>query len=108
MPRYEFKPVLQGFLKLGKDQFVSAPKVDMYTKFACPYCVRAKMLLGRKGVEIDEIDITFGGEKREEMIQRAPGARTVPQIFIGDFHVGGSDDLAALDREGKLDALLAL
>ena len=85
---------------------MSAPKVDIYTKFACPYCVRAKMLLQRKGVEFEEFDITFGGEKRDEMLERAPDARTVPQIFIGDFHVGGSDDLAALDREGKLDALL--
>ena len=87
---------------------MSAPKVDIYTKFACPYCVRAKMLLSRKGVEFEEFDITFGGEKREEMLERAPQARTVPQIFIGDFHVGGSDDLAALDRQGKLDALLGL
>ncbi|KPL67557.1 glutaredoxin [Erythrobacter sp. SG61-1L] len=87
---------------------MSTPKVDIYTKFACPYCMRAKALLERKGVEFEEFDITFGGEKREEMIQRAPMARTVPQIFIGDYHVGGSDDLAALDREGKLDPLLGL
>ena len=87
---------------------MSAPKVEMYSKFACPFCVRAKMLLSRKGVEFEEFDITFGGEKRAEMLQRAPHARTVPQIFIGDFHVGGSDDLAALEREGKLDALLGL
>jgi glutaredoxin 3 len=97
-----------SFKGFGKDFAVSAPKVEMYTKFACPYCVRAKMLLGRKGVEVEEFDITFGGEKREEMLKRAPDARTVPQIFIGDFHVGGSDDLAALEREGKLDALLGL
>lgn len=87
---------------------MSAPKVEIYTKFACPYCVRAKMLLTSKGVEFEEFDITFGGEKTEEMKQRAPGARTVPQIFIGDHHVGGSDDLAALDRKGELDALLGL
>jgi glutaredoxin 3 len=80
----------------------------MYSKFACPYCVRAKMLLKRKGVDFAEYDITLGGPKRAEMLERAPGARTVPQIFIGDFHVGGSDDLAALDRAGKLDALLGL
>lgn len=87
---------------------MSAPKVEIYTKFACPYCVRAKMLLSRKGVEFEEYDITFGGAKKQEMQERAPQARTVPQIFIGDYHVGGSDDLAALDREGKLDALLGL
>ena len=55
---------------------MSAPKVDIYTKFACPYCVRAKMLLQRKGVEFEEFDITFGGEKRDEMLERAPDART--------------------------------
>lgn len=83
-------------------------KVEIYSKFACPYCVRAKMLLKRKGVEFEEYDITLGGPKRAEMLERAPGARTVPQIFIGDVHVGGSDDLAALDRAGKLDPLLGL
>ena len=87
---------------------MSAPKVEMYSKFACPYCVRAKMLLKRKGVDFEEYDITLGGPKRAEMLDRAPGARTVPQIFIGDVHVGGADDLAALDRAGKLDALLGL
>lgn len=87
---------------------MSAPKVEIYSKFACPYCVRAKMLLKRKGVEFAEYDITLGGPKREEMLARAPGSRTVPQIFIGDVHVGGSDDLAALDRAGKLDPLLGL
>ena len=87
---------------------MSTPKIDIYTKFACPYCVRAKMLLKRKGAEFEEFDITLGGPKRAEMLERAPDARTVPQIFIGDVHVGGSDDLAALDREGRLDALLGL
>ena len=81
--------------------------VDIYTKFGCGYCFRAKRLLDEKGVAYNEFDITMGGPKREEMIQRAPMARTVPQIFIDEFHVGGSDDLAALEREGKLDALLA-
>jgi glutaredoxin 3 len=66
------------------------------------------MLLKHKGVEFEEFDITMGGPKRDEMLQRSPEARTVPQIFIGDFHVGGYDDLQALDREGKLDALLGL
>ena len=86
---------------------MTTPVIDIYTKFACPFCVRAKHLLSKKGVEFNEYDITMGGEKRDEMMERAPMARTVPQIFIGDVHVGGSDDLAALEREGKLDALLA-
>ncbi|MGQ7829148.1 glutaredoxin 3 [Altererythrobacter sp. Z27] len=86
---------------------MATPKVEIYTKFACGYCVRAKHLLDRKGVDYTEYDITLGGPKRAEMLERAPNAMTVPQIFIGDFHVGGSDDLAALEREGKLDALLA-
>lgn len=86
---------------------MSQPKVDIYTKFGCPYCVRAKRLLDQKGADYTEFDITMGGPKRDAMRERAPGAMTVPQIFIGDTHVGGSDDLAALEREGKLDALLA-
>ena len=81
--------------------------VDIYTKFGCGYCFRAKRLLDEKGVAYNEFDITMGGPKRDEMMQRAPMARTVPQIFIGEVHVGGSDDLAALEREGKLDSLLA-
>ncbi len=87
---------------------MSTPKIDIYTKFSCPYCVRAKMLLKNKGVEFEEFDITMGGPKRDEMMERAPMARTVPQIFIGDYHVGGSDELAALERDGKLDSLLGL
>ena len=83
-----------------------AAKVDIYTKFGCGFCFRAKSLLEKKGVEFNEYDVTMGGEKKEEMQQRAPNARTVPQIFIGDHYVGGSDELAALEREGKLDALL--
>lgn len=83
------------------------PKVEIYTKFMCPYCTRAKSLLTAKGVSFEEHDITMGGPKRQEMLDRAKGKSTVPQIFIGDTHVGGSDDLAALDRGGKLDALLA-
>lgn len=81
--------------------------IDIYTKFACPFCVRAKHLLEKKGVEFNEHDITMGGPKRDEMMERAPDARTVPQIFIGETHVGGSDELAALEQTGKLDALLA-
>ncbi|MCZ8369422.1 MAG: glutaredoxin 3 [Porphyrobacter sp.] len=86
---------------------MAAPRIDIYTKFACPFCVRAKRLLSEKGAQFIEHDITMGGPKRAEMLARAPDAMTVPQIFIGETHVGGSDDLAALEREGKLDALLA-
>jgi glutaredoxin 3 len=83
------------------------PRVEIYTKFLCPYCARAKKLLDGKGVAYEEIDISMGGEKRNEMLQRANGRHTVPQIFIGDRHVGGSDDLAELERSGQLDPLLA-
>jgi glutaredoxin 3 len=86
---------------------MAQPQIDIYTKFACPFCVRAKHLLSRKGADFTEYDITMGGPKRDEMLARAPRAMTVPQIFIGDYHVGGSDDLAELDHAGKLDALLA-
>lgn len=82
--------------------------VEIYTKFGCPYCVRAKHLLDSKGVTYTEYDVTMGGEKRNEMVARAPGARTVPQIFINDAAIGGSDDLRALDSQGKLDALLGI
>jgi glutaredoxin 3 len=81
-------------------------KVEIYTKAFCPYCSRAKALLSSKGVTADEVDITMGGPKRAEMIQRANGRSTVPQVFIDGRHIGGSDDLAALDRAGELDALL--
>jgi glutaredoxin 3 len=82
-------------------------KVEIYTKFACGYCVRAKHLLDSKGVDYAEHDITMGGARRDEMLARAPGARTVPQIFINDVAIGGCDDLRELEYEGKLDALLA-
>jgi glutaredoxin 3 len=87
---------------------VSRPKVEIYTKVYCGYCYRAKRLLESKGVEFTEYDITLGGPKRAEMLERKPGALTVPQVFIDDVGVGGSDDLARLDREGKLDGLLGL
>lgn len=86
---------------------MSQRHVTIYTKFGCGYCFRAKRLLDQKGVEYEEHDVTMGGPKKAEMLERAPNARTVPQIFIGDTHVGGSDDLAALEREGKLDGMLA-
>lgn len=82
-------------------------KIEIYTKLGCPYCVRAVSLLRSKGVAFEEHDITMGGAKRQEMLGRANGRSTVPQIFIGDTHVGGSDDLVALDRAGRLDPLLA-
>jgi glutaredoxin 3 len=81
--------------------------VEIYTKAFCPYCSRAKRLLDEKGVAYEEFDITMGGPRRAEMIQRADGRTTVPQIFVDGAHVGGSDELSALDREGKLDSLLA-
>lgn len=82
-------------------------RIEIYTKAFCPYCTRAKRLLADKGAAFEEYDITLGGEKRAEMLQRAGGRHTVPQVFIDDRHVGGSDDLAALDQAGKLDPLLA-
>jgi len=82
-------------------------KVEIYTKAFCPYCSRAMRLLASKGVEPQEHDITMGGPQRQEMIQRAQGRTTVPQIFIDDRHIGGSDDLAALDARGGLEPLLA-
>ena len=87
---------------------MSQPKVEIYTKLYCGYCYRAKRLLESKGVEFEEYDITLGGPKRTEMLARKPDARTVPQIFLDDRAVGGSDELARLEREGKLDSLLGL
>jgi glutaredoxin 3 len=86
---------------------MATPEVVIYTKFGCGFCFRAKRLLNSKGVHYVEHDITMGGAKRDEMLARAPNARTVPQIFIGGAHIGGSDDLHALDGAGKLDAMLA-
>ena len=83
------------------------PHIEIYTKFLCPYCSRAKALLGEKGVGFDEIDITMDADKRKEMIARSNGGMTVPQIFIGERHIGGCDDLVALDMRGELDGLLS-
>ncbi|MEY2884829.1 MAG: glutaredoxin 3 [Pseudomonadota bacterium] len=83
------------------------PRIEIYTKFLCPYCTRAKALLTGKGATFDEIDISMGGVPRAEMLERSGGRMTVPQIFINGRHIGGSDDLAALDRAGQLDPLLA-
>ncbi|MDB5467723.1 MAG: grxC [Phenylobacterium sp.] len=79
--------------------------VTIYTKPYCPYCVRAVSLLEKKGVEFTEVEAAFDPEKRAEMMQRS-GRATFPQIFIGDRHIGGCDDIMALDRDGKLDPLL--
>lgn len=81
--------------------------VTLYTRPLCPYCVRAVSLLKKKGVAFEEIDAGFNAERKQEMIQRANGARTFPQIFIGEEHIGGCDEMMALERSGKLDALLA-
>ncbi|RYE07522.1 MAG: glutaredoxin 3 [Hyphomicrobiales bacterium] len=81
-------------------------KVQIYTTNWCPYCTAAKSLLADKGVAYEEIDAT-DPEVRADMVQRAHGRRTVPQIFIGDTHLGGYDDMAALERRGQLDPLLA-
>jgi glutaredoxin 3 len=81
--------------------------VEIYTTRWCPYCHMAKALLRRKGVDFAEIDLSRDRQRRGEMIERANGRTTVPQIFVGPVHVGGSDDLHALERAGKLDALLA-
>ena len=79
--------------------------VEIYTKTFCGFCVRATHLLKSKGVEFDEYVIDGGGPKREEMIQRAGGRTTVPQIFVNGRHIGGCSDLLALEREGRLDEL---
>ena len=83
-------------------------KVELYTTMWCPFCARAKALLERKGVAYTEIDIMEQPSRRGEMVQRAGGRSTVPQIFINGEHIGGSDDLAALDRGGGLDPKLGL
>lgn len=81
--------------------------IEIYTSPLCGFCHAAKRLLTQKGASFTEIDVLANPDRKPEMIQRANGGRTVPQIFIGDTHVGGCDDLFALDRAGKLDPLLA-
>jgi len=81
--------------------------VTIYTRQFCGFCVAAKRLLDEKGVNYDEIDASGDPGRRQEMIQRSNGGSTFPQIFVGDTHVGGCDDLFALERSGKLDGLLA-
>ncbi len=81
-------------------------QIEIYTTRSCSYCLAAKRLLSRKGVEFTEIDVSGDPKRRSDMVARANGRMTVPQIFIGSTHVGGYDDLSALDRAGKLDPLL--
>jgi glutaredoxin 3 len=82
-------------------------RVEIYTKFGCPYCARAKQLLADKGVQYEEYEINSTAGKRDEMLERSNGRHTVPQVFIDGRHIGGSDDLADLERRGELDPLLA-
>jgi len=82
-------------------------KVEIYTKAFCGFCYRAKALLDSKGVDYEEFDITMGGPKRGEMVERSNGRITVPQVFIDGRHIGGCDELQALDAKGGLDPLLA-
>lgn len=83
------------------------PQITVYSGPNCPYCQRAKMLLQKKGVAFEEIDVRADPARLDEMMKRANGRKTIPQIFIGGRHIGGCDDLHALDAAGKLDALLA-
>ena len=82
-------------------------QVTIYTKPFCPFCIRAVSLLEKKGVAFDEISAAFDAETKAEMLERSGGRATYPQIFIGDTHVGGCDDIMALEQAGKLDPLLA-
>ena len=92
-------------MRPAADHISGMAKVEIYTTNWCPYCDAVKSLLERKGVAYEEVDAT-PAETRAEMIQRAHGRRTVPQIFVDEKHVGGYDDLAALERGGKLDPIL--
>jgi glutaredoxin 3 len=82
------------------------PKIKIYTTPICPYCVRAKALLKKKGAPFDEVDVFMDADARQEMEDVTNGARTVPQIFIGEQHVGGCEELYALESQGQLDPLL--
>ncbi len=82
-------------------------KVEFYSKFMCPFCIRANGLLKKKGIKVIDIEASRNQVKRAEMNERSGGRNTFPQIFINDQHIGGCDDLFALERAGKLDALLA-
>jgi glutaredoxin 3 len=101
--RYDTAAAFQGVP--GKASAVTVT-VEIYTKWGCGYCQRAKALLDSKAADFSEYDITMGGPRRAEMLERVPHAVTVPQIFIDGAAIGGCDDLFALDRAGKLDPLL--
>ena len=92
---------------LGFPTSTISAKVELYSWQTCPYCIRAKLLLWWKGVDFIDYKIDGDNSAREKMSQRSNGRRTVPQIFINDFHIGGCDDLYELDRQGNLDPLLA-
>jgi glutaredoxin 3 len=96
-----------AFWSVLKAKVSEMARVEVYTSAFCGYCARAKALLRDKGADFEEHDVTMDPVLRDQMIARAGGLRTVPQIFIGDRHIGGSDDLFALDRSGGLDPLLA-
>jgi len=85
-----------------------AEKVEIYTKWGCPYCVAAKSLLDKKGVTYEEYDVTMGGPRKAEMLERVPSARTVPQVLVGGRALGGFDDISALDGRGELESILGL
>jgi len=87
---------------------MSTPEIVMYSTHICPYCDRARLLFQRKQVGFKEIKVDADPAERDIMLKRSGGRRTVPQIFIGERHIGGFDDLAALDRKGELDPLLGL
>jgi len=92
---------------MGNDNKLKRPEVTMYTQGLCGYCSAARKLLKSKGVDFEEIDVTLNAKRRREMIDRS-GRHTVPQIFAGDRHLGGYDDIAELDRQDRLDKLLGL
>jgi glutaredoxin 3 len=95
-------------ISVNEKEWSFMARVEIYTKAFCGYCARAKALLERKGVAFEEYDITMGGPRRSEMLDRSRGGSTVPQIFINGAHIGGSDDMGALERAGKLDGMLGL
>ncbi len=93
-------------LEVQVEQGNIVAKIEIYTKTFCPYCVRAKHFLNGKGADFEEYEITMDGPKRAEMLQRSGGRTSVPQIFIDGRHIGGSDDLFALESRGELDTML--
>ena len=95
-------------MEAGDHGVRTVKRIEVYSSLWCPFCSRAKALLNRKGVAYEEIDVDRDPNLRQQMMQRAGGRRTVPQIFVDGRHIGGSDDLADLERAGELDALLGL